>query len=108
MFAINRIDKVIGRIIFLVNSIKTRAGVKVIGDPSGTRWVRNLFNLLYKEYIIILSHIVKPIGNTIVIWEFIVNKVGIIEIKFKIKIKMNNGVKNDAVKFLADNVLISV
>jgi len=97
-----------GRIIFLVSSIKTKAGVNPFGDPSGTRWARNLLNLLYKEYITILSHIASPIGNTIEIWEFIVNRVGIIEIKFKIRIKINNGDKNEAVKFLADSVLISV
>lgn len=80
----------------------------MFGDPSGTRWARNLFILLYTEYIIILNHIDSPIGNTIEIWEFMVNRVGIMEIKFKIKIIMNNGVRNDAVKFLVDRVLISV
>lgn len=96
-----------GRIILLVSSISTNAGVRALGDPSGTRWARNLFILLITEYIIILSHIIRPIGSTIEIWEFIVNRVGIMEIKFIIKIMINKGVRNEAVKFLADSVLIS-
>jgi len=92
----------------LVNSINTRAGVRMFGAPSGTRWAKNLFILLNIEYIMMLNHRVIPIGNTMEIWEFMVNKVGIIEIKFKIKIMIKRGVKNEAVRFLADRVLISM
>lgn len=92
----------------LVSSINTNAGVSAFGDPSGTRWAKNLLNLLYTEYMIILSHIDSPIGNTIEICEFMVNKVGIMEIKFSTRIIINRGVRNEAVKFLADKVLISM
>lgn len=67
-----------------------------------------MFILLKIEYIITLIHIDSPIGKTIEICEFIVNRVGIIEIKFNIKIMMNRGDRKDAVKFLADKVLISI
>lgn len=108
MLAISRTDSVIGRIILLVNSIITRAGDRIFGDPSGTKCAKNLLNLFTIENKITLSHMVRPIGNTIEICEFIVNIVGIMEIKFIIKIIINRGDKNDAVKFLADNVLISI
>lgn len=93
---------------FLVNSIRTSIGDSVKGDPSGTKWDKTLLNFSDREYITILIHITSPIGNTIEICEFMVNKVGIIEIKFVIKININSGLKNVAVKLLADNVLISV
>ena len=42
MFAANRIDNVIGRIIFLTVSIITITGIKNDGVPKGTKWANKL------------------------------------------------------------------
>lgn len=57
--AINRTDKVIGRIKFLTVSIKTIKELKKIGEPNGTKWVINLLNLLKNLKTIILNQIGK-------------------------------------------------
>lgn len=57
--AINRTDKVIGRIKFLTVSIKTIKELKKIGEPNGTKWVINLLNLLNNLKTIILNQIGK-------------------------------------------------
>lgn len=43
IFAVNRIDKVIGRISNLIDSIITINGINNAGVPWGVRWVRRLF-----------------------------------------------------------------
>jgi len=50
---------------------------------------------------------INPMGRTTEIWEFIVNKVGIIEIKFKVKITVNREIRKDAVRFLFERVFTS-
>lgn len=42
IFATNRILKVKGRIIFLINSTKTKKGAKAVGEPKGTKWDNQL------------------------------------------------------------------
>ena len=42
IFAASRIDKVIGRIIFLTVSITTIIGIKNDGVPNGTKWANKL------------------------------------------------------------------
>ena len=42
ILAANRIDNVIGRIIFLTVSIITIIGIKNEGVPKGTKWANNL------------------------------------------------------------------
>ena len=42
IFAANRIDKVIGRIILLIVSIITIMGIKNVGVPTGTKWANNI------------------------------------------------------------------
>lgn len=46
MLATNRTIKVIGRIIFLTNSIKKSKKVKGRGVPSGIKWNKNFFKEL--------------------------------------------------------------
>lgn len=55
IFAIKRTDKVIGRIKFLTDSIRTIKELKKIGEPKGTKWVINLLNLFIKLKIIKLN-----------------------------------------------------
>lgn len=43
IFAVNRIARVIGRIIFLMVSIHTIKGIKIGGVPCGIRWENILF-----------------------------------------------------------------
>lgn len=93
---------------FLINSITTSAGVRAAGAPSGTKWDKNLFSFVIKAHMIILSHRDSPIGNTIEICEFIVNIVGIIEIRLKIRIRIKIGVRKEAVVFLLESVFNSV
>lgn len=46
MFAANRTDKVIGRMMFLIISIITIKGIKAAGVPIGTKWARKSVMLL--------------------------------------------------------------
>lgn len=39
ILAVSRIDNVIGRIIRLMNSIRTMKGIKIVGVLEGVRWV---------------------------------------------------------------------
>jgi hypothetical protein len=48
MFAANRTDNVIGRIILLIISITTINGIKGAGVPDGTRWAKNSFKLFIR------------------------------------------------------------
>lgn len=59
ILAINRTDKVIGRIKFLTVSIKTIKELRKIGEPNGTKWDINLSNLFKSLKIIRLSQIGK-------------------------------------------------
>lgn len=55
ILAVNRTERVIGRIIFLTVSIITMKKLKAIGDPIGTKWAITMLNLLIKENIIKVS-----------------------------------------------------
>lgn len=52
ILADNRTESVIGRIIFLIVSIHTINGIKILGVPFGTRWENIWFVLLIHPYII--------------------------------------------------------
>lgn len=52
IFAANRTDSVIGRIMFLTSSIKTIKGIKTGGVPKGTRCAKK-FNILFTSLKII-------------------------------------------------------
>ena len=56
IFAVNRIANVPGRIIFLIVSIHTINGIKILGVPNGTRCLNILFVLLIHPYKMNLSH----------------------------------------------------
>jgi len=43
IFAVNRIDKVKGRIIKLIDSIITMKGISINGVPEGVKWINKLF-----------------------------------------------------------------
>jgi hypothetical protein len=65
MFAVNRTDKVIGRISLLINSITTIKGSKKEGAPLGTKCANIKFGVL------IHLKIIKPNQRGIVIERFI-------------------------------------
>jgi len=56
MLAVNRTDKVIGRIKILIDSINTIKFIKKTGVPCGTRWIKNLFVFLNIPKIKVLIH----------------------------------------------------
>lgn len=56
MFAVNRIVRVIGRIIHLIDSIKIINGINTLGVPWGTKWV-NIWEVRFNHpNNIILNH----------------------------------------------------
>lgn len=63
ILADKRIDKVIGRIKFLMVSIITIKNVSIIGDPMGTKWVIILLNDVIHPFNIK----VNQTGNAIII-----------------------------------------
>ena len=65
ILAASRIDKVIGRIIFLTVSIITMIGIRNDGVPKGTKWANNLLYWKIIENTIVPSQIGK--ANTRVI-----------------------------------------
>jgi len=87
IFAISRIDNVIGRIKFLVNSIIVRIGIKKGGDLIGTMWEKNKFVFFMEKYIINLNHIVIDKGRIKGICVVIANEDGIKEVIFVTRIK---------------------
>ena len=70
IFAANRIDKVIGRIIFLTVSIITIIGIRNLGVPKGTKWANKLLYWKIIEYNIVPNQMGK--ANTIVIDKWLV------------------------------------
>ena len=70
MLAANRMDSVIGRIIFLTVSITTIIGIRKEGVPKGTRWANKLLYWNTIEYNIVPNQIGK--ANTIVIDKWLV------------------------------------
>jgi len=56
ILAARRTDRVMGRIKFLTNSIKTIRGIRAAGVPDGTRWERKLLKAVKKKLISIIIH----------------------------------------------------
>jgi hypothetical protein len=54
ILAARRTDRVMGRIKFLTNSIKTIRGIRAAGVPDGTRWERKLLKAVKKKLISII------------------------------------------------------
>lgn len=63
IFAAKRNDRVTGRTIILVVSIRTRNGLSQSGAPSGRMWATDAFGDLVNEDKIILSHNGNPKVN---------------------------------------------
>lgn len=57
MFAVSRIERVIGRMINLINSIKTMKGIRIDGVFDGVRWVNMWLVKLIQPNSIILNQI---------------------------------------------------
>jgi hypothetical protein len=87
---------VIGRIKFLVISIKTIKFIRGAGVPMGTRWIIIFLNELIQPNSIIIIHSVIAAGNEIEIWAVCVNKNGIMAIKLEII----NTIKIDIIRWI--------
>jgi hypothetical protein len=67
IFADRRIERVIGRIMFLVNSISTIKFIRAFGVPVGTVCANIFCVLLIHPKIIIANHIDMAVGRAIII-----------------------------------------
>ena len=63
ILADNRTAKVPGRIIFLIDSINTIKGIKILGVPCGTKWVNIWFKFLIQPNNIMPIHKVNENDN---------------------------------------------
>lgn len=86
MFAINRTDKVIGRINLLTNSIIESNKINIIGQPIGIKWISKFFKFFITVNIITVVHIINAILIIILIWDVKVKLYDKIDIKFSKKI----------------------
>jgi hypothetical protein len=100
MLADSRMDKVIGRIIFLTVSIKTIKFIRAKGVLVGTIWDNILFVLFVHPKIIMDNHIERAVGNVIIIWAVGVNVKGESEMMFIMKINENVIIKILIVPFV--------
>lgn len=82
MLAESRIDKVIGRIIFLTSSIRTIKFINIIGVPVGTVWAIIFFTFFAQPNNIIDIQIIKAVGKDIIICALGVKTKGDKAIKF--------------------------
>lgn len=69
ILAINRIESVRGRMIFLTVSIKTMKDINKMGVPMGVRWEKKLDHLFFKAIITLESHIIIANGRFNLIWD---------------------------------------
>ena len=65
---INRIERVTGRIIFLMSSIKTIKDKRIKGVPIGTKWDNTSVKNVIRPQRIIDNQITKAKGNTTTKW----------------------------------------
>lgn len=93
IFAVSRIDSVIGRIINLINSINTINGIKIVGVFEGVRWVNIWFEKLIQPNNIILDHKIKDKDIQNLIWLVEVKMYGKRPMKLFHKIKINRPIK---------------
>jgi len=99
IFAVNRTDKVIGRIIFLTNSMITIKFIRVNGVPDGIIWIIICLDLYVQPWNIINSHINKAVENEIDMWAVGVKINGNRAKKFINKIRKNNNTRYIIVPF---------
>lgn len=93
IFAVKRIDNVIGRIIFLVVSIKTIKGIKIIGVPWGIICANPRVIFFVHKNVIKLNHKGKENVKEKIKCLELVKIYGYIPIKLFIKIKVNKEIK---------------
>lgn len=99
ILAAKRNDKVNGRTIILVDSIKTRNGLSQSGAPSGKKWAIDALGFLENLEIIIDNHNGNPNLNVKIKWLDKLNIYGINPNILIIIITKNNGVINDLMPF---------
>ena len=97
MLAANRMDSVIGRIIFLTVSIITIIGIKNDGVPRGTKWANNLLYWKTIETIIVPNQIGKARTKVIDKCLVLVKMYGINPIKLEKIIKKKKEIKTKIV-----------
>lgn len=68
MLAVSRIERVIGRIINLINSIITINGIKIVGVFEGVRWVNMCLEKLIQPNNMILIHRINDRDIQNLIW----------------------------------------
>lgn len=90
ILALNRTDKVIGRIRFLIDSIHTINGIRMLGVPNGIKWANIWVVLLIQPNNIKLIHKGKANENVKVKWLVDGKTYGNNLRKFLKKIKVNN------------------
>lgn len=93
MLAVNRIDKVIGRMISLINSINTINGIKIVGVFEGVRWVNMWLEKLSQPNNIILIHRISDKDMQNLIWLDDVKIYGKRPIKLFHKIRIKSPMK---------------
>lgn len=94
IFAVNRIVRVIGRIILLIDSINTINGIKIFGVPCGTKCVNIWLVILIHPNNINLIHSGRAIIKLIDRWLVLVKIYGNNPKKLFIKIKINREINN--------------
>lgn len=93
MLAVSRIDRVIGRIINLINSIRTMNGIKIVGVFEGVRCVNMWLVKLIQPNNIILIHKIRERDIQNLIWLDDVKMYGKRPIKLFHKIKIKSLIK---------------
>lgn len=68
MLAVSRIERVMGRIINLINSIITINGIKIVGVFEGVRWVNIWLEKLIQPNNMILTHRINDKDMQNLIW----------------------------------------
>lgn len=99
ILAAKRNDKVNGRTIILVDSIKTRNGFSQSGAPSGKKWAIDALGFLENLEIIIDNHSGNPNLNVKIKWLDKLNIYGIKPNRLIIIITTNKGVIKDLMPF---------
>jgi hypothetical protein len=99
MFAASRTDRVIGRIMLLIISIRTIIGRRGEGVPTGTRWI----NILFMDAFIVNNmrdaQMVNAAGRVITMWAVYLNTKGLRAIKLLMDSIVNNPVKMITLSF---------
>lgn len=110
MLAVNRIDNVIGRIIFLIISIKNMKFIKWVGVLRGIVWINIFFVLINQPIIMMDVHMVRASVNEILMCAVDVkingNRAIMLDIKMNVKIVLIKGI--DPFSGLLINMFISL